>query len=261
MAARKNTNEVAKREETLPVALEELEAFSGQGFEEADKDAFAIPFIRILQKLSPQLDKNEEAYIEGAEEGQFFNTITGEIYGSEIDVIPVRYAREFIEWLPNRGGFKAAHGNDPSILDRVVSIDDKNNAILDNGNIIQDTRNHFVLLAGKLEDGPVILSLASSGIKHSRKWMSLMNNILIPNTKKKAPMFAGVWKLRTIRNSNDEGAWFMIGDKSVTAVEFERWVTKEELDAALAAQDLLLSGKAEVNYDSLNEERSEAAPF
>ena len=251
-AARAGKKALAKTN-GLPISMEEMEQFSGQGFEDADKDAFAIPFIRILQGQSPQIDKNEESYIKGAEQGMFFNTVTNELYGTELKVIPVHYGRDFIEWLPNRGGFAAAHGPDPTVLDRVREVNEKNESILDNGNIISDHRNHFILLVGKLDQGPIIFSLTGSGIKHSRKWMSLMNNLLIPKSSKKAPMFAGVWVMKTVLNTNDDGKWYMVGNRSSTAISFDRWVSKEELDAALQARELVTSGRAKADYDSLKE--------
>lgn len=251
------TKQVVKKEEAaLPISMEEMEALSGQGFEEADRDAYAIPFLRLIQSNSPQCDENEAAYIEGAKPGMLFNTITNKLYGRQISIISLHYGRSFIEWKPNRGGFVKDHGGNPAILDRIVEIDDKNNSILDNGNVIQDTRNHFLLIADDLDAGPIILSLTSTGVKHSRKWMTLMNNLKIPGSKKQAPMFAGVWSMSSVMNQNDDGKWYQIGDKSMTAIEMHRWVNKEELEAAQAARELVTSGEAKADWDSTIDERS-----
>jgi hypothetical protein len=244
------TKEIAKRDETLPADLADLEALSGQGFEEADKDAFAIPFLRILQTGSPQVSEDESSYIDGAKPGMFFNTITNEVYGASLELIPITYSRSFIEWAPNRGGFVMDHGSDPSILDRVVTIDDKHNSILDNGNIIQDTRNHIVLLAEAPESGPIIMSMTSTGIKHSRKWMTLMQGVMLPNSTKKAPMFACKWLVNTVKNENDEGKWYQIGDKSSTAVSMSGWVNKDQLAAAVECSKLVSSGDAKADWES-----------
>lgn len=254
MVAKKKAALATTPKADLPIPAADLAELSGQGFEDADSQAFAIPFLRILQALSPQVDSTEAAYIDGANQGTFFNTITNQLYGDFIEVIPVHYSREFIEWAPNRGGFQKAHGSDPGILDRVVRVDDKNNQYLDNGNTIQDTRNHFVLIVSELHKGPVILNLSSSGIKHSRKWMSMMNALVIPGTETKAPMFAGVWEIKTTKNKNDDGTWYMIGDKNVTCVEFKRWVTKTELNAAQEARKLIKSGTAKVDWEAAKSE-------
>lgn len=261
------TKSVVKKEEAaLPMTVEEMEHLSGFGFEDADKDAYAIPFLRILQQNSPQCNEDEESYIEGAKAGMFFNTVTGELYGKELIIIPVHYGRDFIEWLPNRGGFVTSHGNNPIILDRVVEVDDKNNSLLDNGNVIQDTRNHYVLIEDHIEDGPIIMSLSSTGIKHSRKWMTLMQSLKIPGTGKTAPMFAGRWKINTVLNENDEGKWYQIGNKATTSVTFEGWVDKDQLNLAVSSRELILSGEAKADWDSTvdnpdSAEKEEPIPF
>lgn len=242
---------VTKKEEAaLPISIKELEGFSGQGFEDADKDSYAIPFLRILQPTSPQVDEEGPAYVEGAKAGMFLNTVTNKLFGKEVKIIPIHYARDFVEWQPDRGGFVKSHGNDPSILQRISHIDDKNNSVLDNGNVIQDTRNHYVLMADEPHLGPIILSLVSTGIRHSKKWMSLMGAIMIPGSNKPAPMFAGVWDIGTVRNSNDDGTWYQLGDKNMTNIEFEGWVTKDQLDIAIQARELVTSGDAQADYDS-----------
>jgi len=258
--------DVAKKNDAeLPVPLEEFEGMEGQGFEDTDKDAYAIPFLRVLQSNSPQCNEDEDSYIKGAKPGMMFNTITGDLYGKEVEIIPVHYTRDFVEWRPNRGGFVQSHGSDPAILERVEKIDDKNNQILDNGNVIQDTRNHYILIADKLVDGPVIFSLNSTGVRHSRKWMTLLSNLVLPNSTKKAPMFAGVWRVSTVQNENDDGKWYQVGNKSMTAIEYVRWVNSRELDAARGARKLITSGTTRADYDSLrdsdNKPKEEDIPF
>ena len=251
---------VSKEEAALPISVADLEAMSGQGFENTDKDAYAIPFLRILQPGSPQVQEDEASYIEGAKPGMMFNTITMQLYGKEAKVIPITYNRSFIEWVPNRGGFVKDHGSDPAILDRIETIDDKHNSILDNGNIIQDTRTHIVLLADDILAGPVILSMTSTGIKHSRKWMTLMNGIRIPNSTKQAPMFACIWKVGITKNENDDGKWYQFGDKSGTNIHHEGWVDKDQLDVAMQAFDLMASGAAKADWDSNTDDVKKTPP-
>ena len=44
---------------------------SGQGMENLNTGS-AMPFIRILQDLSPQIKKTKEEYVQGAESGDLF---------------------------------------------------------------------------------------------------------------------------------------------------------------------------------------------
>jgi hypothetical protein len=73
--AQKKTTEVVVSE--LDKLLEED---SGAGLENFTTEDMQIPFIRILQALSPQLNKQDPLYIKGAEQGDIFNTVSGEIY-------------------------------------------------------------------------------------------------------------------------------------------------------------------------------------
>lgn len=252
--------QVVEKKNTEIAVMSQLADLGGQGFETADKDAYAIPFLRILQSNSPQVNEDEEAYIEGAKAGIIFNTITGELYGKKLQIVPVHYGRSFIEWAPNRGGFVKDNGPDPKILERVVQVDDKNNSILDNGNIIQDTRNHYILLAEFPELGPLIMSMSSTGIKHSRKFMTIMSNLQLPNEGGKAPMFAGVWVLESILNKNDEGSWYGFGNKAKTCIEFHRFVDKKQLDAALQAREIVTSGDVKVDWESAMDNAKEINP-
>lgn len=251
---------VVKKEE-MPVALmNEMDNAQGAGFETADMSAYAVPFLRILQTNSPQINEDEDCYIKGAKGGMFFNTIANEVYGKEVKVIPLTYQRDFVEWKPNRGGFVRTHGSNPKILDRIVEVDDKNNNILDNGNVLQDSRNHYVLLADNLSAGPIILSMVSTGVKHSRKWMTAMRMLKTPNGKE-APMFSSVYTLKTTMNENDEGKWYQIGDKNVTLIDRENWVNQEQWEAAKAAAELINSGKTEADYASTVDNSDEKEPF
>ena len=51
-----------------------------KGFENMTQDDMALPFVRILGKLSPQVTDGDAKYIEGAKPGNIYNTVTSELY-------------------------------------------------------------------------------------------------------------------------------------------------------------------------------------
>ena len=110
---------VAKKEAGgVPAELmEELEGQSGAGFEDTDADDYAIPFVAVLQKGSPQVDPDDGAYINGAKPGLFYNTVTGELF-KDITVIPCARRREFVEWVPRDegGGLIGRHDPDSDVV-------------------------------------------------------------------------------------------------------------------------------------------------
>ncbi len=63
---------VAKKKKT-DVSTDVMDDILGMAGEGAsfDSSEMQIPFIRVLQALSPQLNKKKPEYIEGAEQGGF----------------------------------------------------------------------------------------------------------------------------------------------------------------------------------------------
>ena len=76
-----------------------FEADAGQGLNMTQED-LALPFLKVLGQLSPECNKRDAKHVEGAEPGMIINTVTNEIYDGVkgIDVVPVHYKRQHIEW-------------------------------------------------------------------------------------------------------------------------------------------------------------------
>ena len=79
---------------------------SGVGFEEVTSSDLQIPFIRIIQALSPQLKKSDAAYLQGASQGDIFNTVTGQFWEADkgLSVLPVYYQTKYLEFVPRSHG-------------------------------------------------------------------------------------------------------------------------------------------------------------
>ena len=92
-------NEVTeKKSAPLPTNMFEEDAAKGLG--SIGQDDLALPFLKILGQLSPEVNKRDGKYVEGAEPGMIFNSVTGELYDGVkgLDVIPAFYKLEYIEW-------------------------------------------------------------------------------------------------------------------------------------------------------------------
>lgn len=206
------STEVAVHNSQLPATID-FAADAGGGFEEADATSFAIPFLRQLQSISAQCKKSDPGYIKGAEEGDFFNTVSEKLYKAEkgLYVIPCHYIHKYNEWAAGRGGFRGSHSvAEYATLKKGTRIDDKGNNIeynANNGNDIQDSREHYLLIiddeAGTAE--PVLMTFTSSQIKKSKKWMTQMQSIKIGGAI--APMFSQIYKISAIAESSDKYTW------------------------------------------------------
>ena len=87
-----------KKSAPLPSNIFEEDAAKGLGA--IGQEDLALPFLKILGQLSPEVNKRDGKYVEGAEPGMIFNSVSGELYDGVkgIDVIPAFYKLEYIEW-------------------------------------------------------------------------------------------------------------------------------------------------------------------
>ena len=171
----------------------------------------AIPYISILQSGSPQLNPSKAEYIETAKAGQLYNTVTQEAV-SELKVIPVFYHLRYVEWKPREqgAGFIASHSADSGVLGRATRDPMTNKHVLENGNHIVQTAYHYVLVLNNGGYQNAVISMASSQLKKSRRWNSLMlsQKIKGPSGMFTPPTYAFTYKLSTVSESNDRGSWF-----------------------------------------------------
>src|SRR3990167_7412492 len=80
----------------LPVKFNPADdAGAGLPDRRSDPDVYVIPYLVLLQDLSPQVRKAEAAYVEGAEAGVFFNTATRQPLGKEGYVVPCGFQRRY----------------------------------------------------------------------------------------------------------------------------------------------------------------------
>jgi len=205
-------NEVTeKKSAPLPANMFEEDAAKGLGA--IGQDDLALPFLKILGQLSPEVNKRDGKYVEGAEPGMIFNSVSGELYDGVkgIDVIPSFYKLEYIEWKDRGEG----PGAPVAIYDSSSDIMSKTKADanykdrLPNGNYIEKTASHFVIITG---DSPAtaLISMKSTQLKISRKWNSMMSGIKLKgkNGLYTPASFSHIYKLKTTQMSNDKGTWF-----------------------------------------------------
>ena len=194
-------------------ALAELnfEADAGQGLN-MTQDDLALPFLKVLGQLSPECNKRDAKHVKGAEPGMIINTVTNEVYDGEkgIDVVPVLYKRQYIEWQ-DRGESQGAPVKIYEAGDDLpkTSRDKFNKDRLANGNYLENTASHFVVVLGK-SPTTALISMKATQLKVSRKWNSMMMGLKMQgkNGMFTPPTYSHIYKLKTVQQSNDKGTWF-----------------------------------------------------
>ena len=195
-----------KKEGNLPAELNFVQD-AGAGLENIDKGDLALPFLKLLQAGSDETKKKHANYVEGAEAGMFYNTVTKRLYSGEkgIEVIPVFYKLTYPEWAPfeRREGRPVSPDRGPEILAKTKK-NSTGKDCLDNGNEIIKTANHFVIINGEKPE-KALMAMKSTQLKVSRGWNSLMQDQFEtdPKTSKAlpAPMFSRIYNLSSVENS------------------------------------------------------------
>lgn len=214
-AKTKPGTDVAIKKDTPLATTADFGDFAGGGFEGTGREDMAIPFLSILQGLSPEVKRSEGAYIEGAFEGMLLNTVTKEVYDTtktKITVVPCAYVRTLVEWRVREkgGGFVGEH--QPSWPDAATTErDDRGRDILPNGNQLNDTRTFYVYVVN--EDGtfsPAVITMTSTQIKKAKQWLMQQNLLRLSSGGRPytPPMFASKWTVETVPESNEKGSWF-----------------------------------------------------
>jgi len=202
---------VQKVEDQLPAELlSQMALDAGHGQETITGQDLAIPFLKILQQMSPELAKRDGKYIEGASEGMIMNGVTGQLWeaGEGVTVVPCGFKFKIIEWKPNRGGFVSQYSRTDALPE--FDRDEKGVAITKEGNILSDTAEHYVLIVhpdGSCEQA--LISMSSTQLKHSRKWNTMIKQKIIQSKDGpiSPPIYAFMYKLTTTGESKDDNHW------------------------------------------------------
>jgi len=245
--------EVAKKESTAVAMASQFEDMGGLGFEETTSQDMAIPFLRILAQLSPQVNKRDGAYVDGAEAGMIFNTVANKVYDGEkgVTVVPCYYNRRYVEWAPREkgGGYFGSYLPDDPIVNTTTK-NERGEDILPNGNILTNTAQFFVILLD--EDGPqrCLITMSSTQLKKARKWVTQMQSLTAQgeNGSFTLPMMSHRYKLGTVAESNDKGNWFgwEINKIDMLDIEDENSTDNSLFEMAVAFAVKVKSGEVEV---------------
>jgi hypothetical protein len=191
-----------------------------------DSSEMQIPFVRVAQSLSPQLNKKKPEYIEGLSNGDAYNNLTNQMWSGDTGllVIPCFQTTKYLEFVPREsgGGFRGEISASDPILQRTNRVGSKE--ILPSGNELVKADQHFCLIVD--EEGmtqPVVIDMKSTQLKVSRRWKTNINMQKMKNPKTGEiiipPVYATMWRLTTSEESNDKGDFYNWSVERVGIVE------------------------------------------
>ena len=208
---KRNMNQVAKKKDSNIALAGMFEADSMGGMEQMSTDDFAMPFLRVLSQLSPETNKRDSKYVEGAEPGMILNTVTKQAYDGEkgINVVPCFYKREYVEWQDRgegTGAPVAIHSVESGII-KEATRDGLGKDRLSNGNYLENTASYFVMTEDLQQ---ALITMKATQLKVSRTWNSMMNTLKLKgkNGLFTPASYSHVYNLSTVQQSNEKGTWF-----------------------------------------------------
>lgn len=243
-------------EETTLATAADFAEYAGQGLEGITADEISIPFVSILQALSPQLEANT-----ALRAGMLINTITGESFDGKagIEFIPATRQHFFVEWKPRKegGGFVAQH--DPGskvVADAKAASTEFGKYKTPAGNDLIET--FYVYGIGITPSGErfqAALAFKSTQIKKYKSWMTRAMAIQIevaPGRRIAAPLFAHRYSLKTVSDKNPKGTFhnWEITFAAENAPASRLSPKSEDFLAAVAIRDAIASGKARAAVES-----------
>ena len=205
--------------------------FGGRtGFEGIDSECVQTPFLKLAQRATPEATEGDTKYIAGLKPGMFFCPTTRKVYGPSPRLIIVKFYRTYNVY--------AGEGPESKFKGQ-IGVDEYKNRIeptaqrvksytMKDGLRYVDARNFIVLVDNHKEDGPMLLTLSSTGVSPSRKWISSAMAISVNRNGaiEKAPIWSSVWQMNVQFFQDPKGSYHQIASADRIG-----WVSKADAPA------------------------------
>ena len=252
------TTDVAVKEQNTAMAEYGAYAdYAGAGFENQTSDDYSIPFLQILQALSPQLQENDSL-----RQGMILNTVTGEVWDGKkgIAFVPATTQHVYVEWKPrdSGGGFVGIHEVNSDLVNhaKAASSEYGKYSTPDGNELIETFYVYGIALDDDGNASEAVLAFSSTKIKKYKGWMTKAKTIQIPlpdGRRIPAPLFAHRYRLKTVSEKNNKGQFF-----NWDAITFDgenaqqaRLLPDDPLfQSAVNIKSMIEQGKARAAYES-----------
>ena len=245
--------------------MEMLMQDSGAGVDTMSPDDIALPYIGILQAMSPQVQPGRAEYIEGAQASMFYNSVSQDFFDGRtkgIRFVSCAYDRRYVEWVDRDqgGGYVADYDIDSDIL-TIAKRDDKGKwRMPGTGNLIVETAYHSGLYLDPNTNSwnECVVSLKSTGLKVNRRWNNELVTSKIPGTELQAPRWLYVYHLKTVLEQKKNNSWWQLKADLVEEDGKPLMVSKKLYDRAKNFHKLVMSGaiKRSIEKDApINEDQ------
>lgn len=247
-----------------------------QGFEGQTSSDYSIPFIAVLQQMSPQVADPRDGGVEGCKPGMLLNTVTGEVWdGREgTEFVPAMTQHVFVEWVPREkgGGMVGRHEIDSDVVRSARNSSGEFGKLKtrEGNDLIETYYVYGVLCTPEGEPAEnAIMAFTSTKIKIYKHFNTRVGFFMVPtpNGKRRPPLFSHLVKITSVKEKNNKGEFYNFvlspagGDvaKSLMSGSDPRYQAGKEV------KGMVESGQAKADLSSQqsgrDSEDSNKAPF
>ncbi|QVJ12908.1 hypothetical protein [Pseudomonas phage PSA20] len=253
----KTTDVAVKEQNTAMAEYGAYADYAGAGFENQTSDDYSIPFLQILQALSPQLQENDSL-----RQGMILNTVTGEVWDGKkgIAFVPATTQHVYVEWKPRDagGGFVGIHEVNSDLVNhaKAASSEYGKYSTPDGNELIETFYVYGIALDDDGNASEAVLAFSSTKIKKYKGWMTKAKTIQIPlpdGRRIPAPLFAHRYRLKTVSEKNNKGQffnWDAIAFDGENAQQARLLPDDPLFQAAVSIKSMIEQGKARAAYES-----------
>lgn len=214
-----------------------------KGFEEMGRDDVVLPRLIVCQALTPQRKKTHPNYIANLQDGDLFNSVSGDIYGGSVELIPVTFkkSRIYFRDLKDGGGILCQSSNSidgGTICPTCAECPNSQFGADGSTPVCSLFFNYPALVLPSLT--PIVVSLKATGLKVGKQWNARMKML------GKKPMYAAVYEFKTQEVNGNKGSYF------VPVVTLKRFVNEPEFNTAMLFSQQI-AGKV-ITTDQLDRE-------
>lgn len=232
-----------------------LDEQAGTGFENVGSGDVTTPLLLIAQQLSEVVDGGS------VEVGHFYNSVTGEDYGTSLKLVICHYKKMWYEWKPNQGGLAGIH----EVGSINVTGDVYTGMTAENGNKVEEKMVFLVVLPDHQDAGYMIFGSTPGIIKYTKAWLTQAQNLRLPSGKR-APLFGGIWSAEIAKNTSKDGnKYYAPAIDGKSTFRFVDWIPEVLYQDSIlpareiATQALVLADKRGMEQQAIESDTSESA--
>jgi hypothetical protein len=200
---------------TVPDFLKTVKG--GEGLGNIDKDDLILPRLALCQSSNDERKRSHKKFIEGLEDGDFFNSLTRQNYGNTITVVAINYSKTRIYFKPPVGsGVMLCRSmnsiNGGKLHPESCDTCEHSKYVGDNPPVCTKFANFAVLLLANPSPELLMMSFKSTGLSAAKQWTSRLNSTKVPQDKgqeeKIAPAYSSYYEIKSQEQTKPKGTFY-----------------------------------------------------